>query len=386
MVTDLLDRRLDPPRQSFFLFGPRGTGKSTWVRQRLPEAHRIDLLDEGRYQRLLADPSLFADEIRARPKSQWIVVDEVQRLPNLLNEVHRAMEERGTRFVLLGSSARKLKTAGTNLLAGRALTRHLHPFLPAELGKSFELARAMRQGTLPIVWKSPEPAETLEAYVQTYLRQEIQAEAVVRNLGGFARFLPIAALFHAQTINVASLARDAEVARTTVSGYIEILVDTLLAHLLPAFEGQMRVRERKHPKLYWVDAGLVRAARGNHGEVVDAEKGPLFEGLVATILRAHRDYDDLFDEWFFWSPAEAKQTEVDFLLRRGRHYLAIEAKSAKRVGSEQMKGLRALAELQGVVRRLVVYTGTERLRTSDGIDIVPFGELCQEIAAGTLWP
>jgi predicted AAA+ superfamily ATPase len=386
MATGIKERLLRPPKQSFFLFGPRGSGKSTWVRQRYAKAHYIDLLDESRYQRLLAEPGLFADEIRALDVAQWVVVDEIQRLPNLLNEVHRAIQDRGTKFVLLGSSARKLKTAGTNLLAGRAITRHLHPFLPAELGAEFTLERALRFGTLPIVWRSAEPKDTLLAYGQTYLSHEIQAEALVRNLGGFARFLPIAALFHGQALNTASLARDAGVARSSVQGYIEILQDTLLAFLLPAFESRMRVRERRHPKLYWADSGVARAARKSLGPVTAEEREALFEGLIAMMLRAYGDYGGLFDEWFYWTPAEAQHTEVDFLLRRGQELIAIEAKSSGRFGGDHAKGLRAIAGLPHLVRRVVVYCGRERLRLEDGIDVVPFADFAAMLAEGSLWP
>jgi len=209
-------------------------------------------------------------------------VDEVQRLPSLLNEVHRSIEERGLRFVLSGSSARKLRHGGVNLLAGRALLRSMHPFLPPELEGRFSLDAALRIGTLPIVLASTRPEETLRACIHGYLKEEIQAEALVRSLAGFARFLPVAALLHGQMVNVSSLARDAGVARTTVNDYLEILEDTLLAFRVPGFEARLRVRERKHPKLYWVDAGLVRAAKDQLAPLAIEERGPLFEGLVAN--------------------------------------------------------------------------------------------------------
>jgi hypothetical protein len=226
---------------------------------------RFDLLDETLYLELLVRAAGFADRIRHLPPRSWICVDEVQRLPSLLNEVHRSIEEKGLRFVLSGSSARKLRHGGVNLLAGRALLRSMHPFLPPELEGRFSLEAALRVGTLPVVLASTRPEETLRAYIHSYLKEEIQTEALVRSLAGFARFLPIAALLHGQMVNVSSLARDAGVARTTVNDYLEILEDTLLAFRVPGFEACLRVRERKHPKLYWVDAGLVRAARDQLG-------------------------------------------------------------------------------------------------------------------------
>jgi predicted AAA+ superfamily ATPase len=219
------------------------------------------------------------------------------------------------RFALCGSSARKLKKEGTNLLAGRAVRRTMHPFVPEELGDSFSLDETLRWGSLPVVWDAAHRSEALEAYVQMYLKEEIQAEAIVRNLPGFARFLDVAALFHGQVLNVAGLARDAGVSRTTVSGYIEILEDTLVAFRLSAFDSRLRVRERKHPKLFWVDPGLPRALKRQLHEPTREERGALMEGWVATLLRAYRDYRGLFDEWWYWAPS--RNTEVDFLLRRG---------------------------------------------------------------------
>lgn len=379
-------RLLRPPAQSFFLFGPRGAGKSTWVRHELPEAHRIDLLDEARYQSYLARVAGFADELRALPPRSTVVVDEIQRLPHLLNEVHRFIEDRRLRFVLCGSSAGKLKQQGTNLLAGRALRRALHPFVPAELGQAFDLHAALAFGTLPVIWRAPARREALVAYVQLYLREEVQAEALVRNLPGFARFLPVAALFHGQTLNVVSLARDAEVARTTVNGYLEIVEDTLLAFRLPAYEGRMRVRERRHPKLYWVDAGIVRALKRQLGPVTSEEQGPLFEGWVANLLRIHNDDRDLFDEWFYWAPLDAARTEVDFLLRRGRDWLAIEAKAGTKAGPDELRGLRAIVDLKGLRRRVLVNRGERRLTTSDGINVWPVAHLLDALGDDRLWP
>ena len=379
-------RRLQAPRQSFFLFGPRGSGKTTWIRSQFPDAIRIDLLDQSRYHEYLARPGAFADELRALPRGATVCVDEIQRIPELLNEVHRFLEEQELRFILCGSSARKLKQHGTNLLAGRALRREMHPFVPSELGRDFDLAAALTHGTLPVIWRSSSRKEALEAYARLYLREEIQAEALVRNLPGFARFLPIAGLFHGQSLNTTSLARDAGVSRTTVGGYLQILEDTLLAFRLEAHAARLRVREKKHAKLYWIDAGIVRAVRGNLARPSAEEGGALFEGWVANLLRIHGDYDGLFDEWCYWSPAEAIRTEVDFLLRRGKEWLAIEVKSGERVGPEDLRGLKAVADLNGLVRRVLVYRGERRMKTTDGVDVWPIGALHQALAEGSLWP
>jgi predicted AAA+ superfamily ATPase len=380
-------RLLPAPRRSFFLFGMRGVGKSTWARQALPGAARIDLLDEGLYQSYLRDAGLFARELARVPPGQWVIVDEVQRLPALLNDVHRFMEDRRLRFALLGSSARKLKHAGTNLLAGRALARVMLPLLPAELGDDFDLDRVLRWGSVAVVQQSEEPAESLRAYVQMYLKQEIQAEALVRNLPGFARFLPVAAIFHGQVLNTAGLARDAGVARTTVTGYLDILADTQLAWLLPAFEARLRVKERQHPKLYWVDPGVVRAARGELHPPAAAERGPLFEGWVATLLRAYGDpvtgLGNRYDGLAYWAPATGG-LEVDFVVRRGRTLTAIEVKAKPALAARDFAGLTAIGALPSVTRRIAVFLGERPFRTADGVDALPVRHFLDELESGKI--
>ena len=380
----MIERLLKSPEQSFFLLGPRGSGKSTWLRATFPDAHVIDLLSESIYQRLMANPGAFADELRAVAPEKWVIVDEVQRLPELLNEVHRFIEEKRLRFVLCGSSARKLKRAGVNLLAGRALWRAMHPFVPEELGVAFDIDEALRFGLLPIVWDSTAKRETLEAYAQLYLKEEIQAEALVRNLPGFARFLPIAALFHGQTINVTSIARDAGVARTTVESYLDVLEETLLCFRLPGYEAKLRVRERKTPKWYWCDPGMVRAMKRSSGGVTQEERGALFEGLVAQMLRAYKDYRGICDEISYWAPSAGIRTEVDFLLVRGEELIAIEAKSGVAFSEAWCKGLRAIAKLKGLTQRLIIYPKGPVLRTKDGINILPFQKFAEKLAAGLI--
>lgn len=380
----MLKRVLKSPEQTFFLLGPRGSGKTTWLRATFSDAHVIDLLSEETYQRLLASPGQFADELRAVPAGRWVIVDEVQRLPNLLNEVHRFIEERGQNFVLCGSSARKLKRGGVNLLAGRALYRSMHPFVPEELGQQFDLEEILRYGTLPIVWDSTAKQETLSAYAQLYLKEEIQAEALVRNLPGFARFLPIAALFHAQTVNVTNIAREAGVARTTVTGYLDILEETLLCFRLRAYETKLRVRERKLPKWYWCDPGIVRGMKRVTGTIAPEERGALFEGIVAQLLRAYKDYRGICDDIYYWATSGRSTMEVDFILVRGSDLIAIEAKSGNTFADAWCKGLRAIGPLEGLRRRIVVYPRGPVMRTKDGIDVLPFKHFAEELAADAL--
>ena len=381
----MYERLLPPPQSSFFLFGARGTGKTTWSRACFPDAHRVDLLDEARYQELLVSPGILAAELRAFDRGSWVVIDEVQRLPNLLNEVHRAIEDRGLRFGLLGSSARKLRAAGVNLLAGRALRRELFGLLPAELGGDFDIEEVLRYGSLPLVKMSSERRETLDAYVRLYLREEVQAEALVRNLPGFARFLQVAALAHGQLTNVSSIARDAAVSRSTVAGYLDVLEDTLLVTRLSAYEAKLRVRERKHPKLYWIDPGVVRAAKSQTGPVADEERGALLEGWLLSVLRAYNEFKELYEEIHYWAPAQGG-VEVDFVLRRGREFLAVEVKSQRRFTSSLTKGLRAIVDLPGIVRRILVYRGDRILVTEDGIDVWPVERFVEAVDLDELWP
>lgn len=381
MISRDYPRSLRPPADSFFLFGLRGVGKSTWARHRFPNAPRIDLLDEGVFQSYLRDPRRFGDELRRHRRGGWIVVDEVQRLPALLNEVHRAIEQLGLRFALLGSSARKLKAAGTNLLAGRAVRREMHPLQPDEMGADFDLKEVLRYGSVPIIWRAPHKPDRLDAYAQLYLREEIQAEALVRNLPGFARFLPIAALFHGQLVNTAGLARDAGVARTTVSGYLEILQDTHLVALLPAYAAKLRVKERKHPKLYWTDPGIVRAMKRQLHEPAAEERGALLEGWIHGLLRARQAYAGLYDELVYWAPTQGG-TEVDFLLRRGKSFLAIEVKTTANPAPPHFAGLRAIGELGGIRRRILVHMGERAFDTPERIEALPVMQFADEILSG----
>ena len=382
---DLYPRLFRCPQGSFFLLGPRGTGKTTLVRQLGMASHEISLLDEERYQSYLARPRLFYEELRSLREKSWVFVDEIQRLPNLLNEVHRLIEDSKLRFILTGSSARKLRRSGVNLLGGRAVSRYLYPLTPMEMGEDFSLKEALETGTIPLIHNAPDKQETLKTYAQTYLKEEIQAEAIVRNLGGFSRFLPVAALLHGQTINLSNIARDCGVARPTVAGFFQILQDTLLLKKLEAFETKTRVRERKRNKCYFIDPGLVRALKGQRGPVSLEEKGPLFEGLIFTLLTFQKDtYDDM-DDILYWSPAKARHTEVDFILTRGEERIAIEVKATENLRPEHFKGLRAIDSLSGLKRKILIYLGArDRTVIEDGIEVLTFASFVKLLNARTL--
>lgn len=374
-----------PPKTSYFLFGPRGTGKSTLLSKLYPKAHVFNLLLEREYQSYLAEPELFYNKVRAVPEKSWIIVDEIQRLPELLNYIHQLIEEKKWSFVLTGSSARKLKRAGTNLLAGRAITRHLFPFTPEELKDDFDLQRCLRYGTLPLIWDSSEKEETLRSYVETYLKQEIKEEALVHNLGGFTRFLKVAAILHGQTLNISNIARESEVARTTVNGFFDILIDTLIGYKLEAYTAKLRVREAKHSKFYFCDSGIVRALKGKYGKVDNEEIGPLLEGFVLHILKSYQSYHKAFDEVYYWQPAEAKKTEVDFLVSKGKDLYAIEVKATNKIRPDDLRGLKAISELQGLKRKILIYTGKDSQKINDNIEVLPFEKFCELIAQNKIF-
>jgi uncharacterized protein len=375
------------PNKSFFLFGSRGTGKTTLLKSEFVGAHYINLLDERKYQSYLADIEMFRREVSACPTSQKIVVDEVQRLPAVLNYVHDMIESEKRQFVLTGSSARKLKSKGVNLLAGRAVVKNLYPLLPTEMAGDFDLAQALRYGTLPIVVTAgSDKDEVLQAYVMTYIQQEIKAEALVKNLQGFSRFLSVAALNHGQVVNISNISRESAVARTSVAGFFEILEDTLIGSFLPAYRSQLKVREATHPKFYMFDSGVVRTIKKQSGAVDDDEKSFLFEGFIYHCLRAYGDCLKLFDDISYWSPIEAKSLEVDFVMRQGRDIFAVEVKAKRRIRPEDIKGLRAIGDLKGIKQRILVYMGDERQEFGEGIIALPVADFCKMLSAGRLMP
>ncbi len=340
------------------------------------KGHYVNLLFERELTKYLIRPDILIDELRELPAKSWVVIDEVQKVPALLNAVHYLIEEKKLRFCLTGSSARKLKRGAANLLGGRAVTRTMFPFLPVELGPAFNLTLALRYGTLPLIHQAEDHQDVLQSYVQNYLKEEIQAEALTKNLPGFARFLNISGLFHGQILNVSNVAREAEVARTTVQAYFEILEDTLLAQRLEAFTPKLKVREKSHPKFYFVDPGLANALKGRRGEPSPEERGPLLEGLVFMILQAYQQSDRIFDQIHYWSPAEAKLTEVDFLISRGSEKIAIEVKAKEKWSTTDLKGLKAIADLKGIQRRILVTLGNQKMKTESGIEIFPFPVFC----------
>ncbi len=388
-----VQRLLRVPEASFFLFGARGTGKSTWLRAALPGAIYLDLLDTSLQLELTAAPHRLEAIVGTPAPGQWIVLDEVQKVPALLDEVHRLMERRGWTFALCGSSARKLKRGGADLLAGRAVTLAMEPFVSAELGDDFDLDRALDWGLLPVVHDRPglEP-ETLGAYVDTYLREEIKEEGAVRKFPPFARFLAVAGMLNGQPLNAENIAREAQVPRSTVDGYFELLNDTLLGFALPAYRPGLKVREAARPKFYWLDPGVARACAGLLRDPVASDwRGTALETLVFHELRVRNTTAGLHRPLAYYRTAGG--AEIDFVVETRKRQpglrprvICIEVKHAERWQRKWERPLRDLAADGRIetARLIGVYRGARRYRF-DGLDVLPVGEFLEELHAGQVF-
>ncbi len=367
--------RLQPiPDRSFFLFGPRGTGKSTWLHQQLPESPWFDLLDSEVYLDLLANPARLERRLPSG-HAGWVVIDEVQRVPELLNEVHRLIESRGLRFALTGSSARKLRRGGVNLLAGRALTLRMHPLLAGELGEAWQASRAVSIGALPfaVTRERDEDARVyLRDYVQTYLREEVQAEGLTRNLPGFARFLEAASFSQAAPLNVTSVARECAVERKVVEDWFGVLEDLLLAVRLPVFSRRAGRELTPHAKFFYFDAGVYRALRPRGPLDSEADiDGAALETVLFQEIRGYNDVMALGYDLSHWRTRNGE--EVDLVAYGARGLQAFGVKRSSRVRSEDLRGLRAFGEDYPPAQRWLLYGG-DRAYLEDGISILPFAE------------
>ena len=390
---DIMTRLLQQPERSFFLFGPRGTGKSTWLQQVLPDAFRLDLLDASLFLELSRDPHRLEALIGGQAAGAWIVLDEIQKVPPLLDEVHRLMGLQKWNFALCGSSARKLRRGGANLLAGRALTLSMESFSTVELGDSFDLEFALNWGMLPFVWNDPQyAADILAAYVNTYLKEELQAEGLIRNVPPFVRFLSIAGQINGQMINVQNIARDAAVARSTVDNYFGVLTDTLVGHFLPAWRPGLKVREATQPKFYWFDPGVARASAGLLRDPADRLwQGAALETMIYHELRVYNEVSRKHRPLYYYrTPAGV---EIDFVIETAHRrpdslprVIAVEVKRAERWDRAWEKPMRSLADNAGVTveRMFGVYCGS-RSYQFDSITVLPFADFIKALFAGELF-
>lgn len=368
------------PEQSFFLFGPRGTGKSTWLQAQLPDSLYLDLLEPPLHRSLVARPERLREILAGSPGAHTVVIDEIQRAPELLSVVHAILEEPSpSRFVLTGSSARKLRRDEVNLLGGRALHLTLHPFMAAELPE-FDLDRALRIGLVPLVVAASNPEKTLDAYASLYIDQEVRAEGLTRDVGAFARFLEAISFSHGGQLNLAAVARECEVGRRTVGAYVEILEDLLMAFRLPVFRKRAKRATVARDKFYLFDAGVFRSLRpagpiDRPGEI----EGQGLEGLVAQHLRAWAAYSGNRASVFFWRTRGG--SEVDFVVYGQTGFHAFEVKNSRNVHSVDLRPLRTFRADFPEADTVLLYRGDRRLRI-DGIWCLPVGEFLREMVPG----
>jgi uncharacterized protein len=373
-------RLLAAGKDHFFLLGPRGTGKTSWCKHQFPEALRIDLLEPAILRQLSAQPERLQEIIGANTERKHVVIDEIQKLPELLEVVHLLIERKGgQQFVLTGSSARKLRRQGVNLLGGRAASKNMHPYMAAELGTRFKLTTALKQGMLPLVWAANDPTAILNAYNGLYLREEVQMEGLARNVGAFARFMESMSFAHASVLNLANISRECQVNRKTVEGYLHVLEDLLLGFRLNVFSKRAKRALAAHPKFYFFDAGVFRANRpAGPLDVATELEGAALEGLVAQHLRAWCDYSPGQHQLSYWQTRG--QVEVDFVVYGESGLYAIEVKNSRSIRPEDLRSLTGFAEDYPQSKRFLVYRGNERL-CRNGVLCLP----CEEFLL-KLWP
>jgi uncharacterized protein len=370
---------IDPTSSSSaFLFGPRGTGKTSWLKQHFADGIFIDLLNTEIFNRLLANPTRLEMMLPASSKN-WVVIDEVQKIPELLNEVHRLIEHKGLRFILTGSSARSLRRKGINLLAGRALSYHMHPLTAEEMGDFFSVNQALKIGLLPQAQGINDPKHYLDTYVSTYLREEILQEGVLRQLGDFSRFLETASFSQGSMVNMSAIAREAALDRKVVSTYFNIVIDLLIGFMLPVFTKRAKRRIPTHPKFYFFDAGVYRTIRpmGPLDSPQEAE-GPGLETVVLQHLRAINDYFRLGFNYYYWRTSN--DMEVDFILYGERGLFAFEVKRKARYDMKDLRSLKSFAKDYPMAKLFLLYGGQEEFYEDD-IRIMPVEAALKNLTA-----
>jgi len=352
-----IKRDINIPLTSFFLFGPRGTGKSTFVKSLISkDSLYIDFLDPDTFRVYAAYPETLIKTVSSLNPVK-VIIDEVQKVPQILDVVHKIMEEKKIQFILTGSGARKLKKEGADLLGGRALYCRMHPFTANELGTTFSIERALQTGLIPVIDRSPQPSKTLSAYVDIYLREEIMTEGLVRNLGTFTRFLEIISYSHGTVLNVSNIARECQTSRGIVTGYIDILEDLLLAYRLPVFAKRAKRKTASHPKFYLFDNGLYRRLRQRGPLDLESEiSGPALEGLVGQHLRAYSDFALPETKLFYWRSMAGN--EVDMVLYGGKTFTAIEVKNAKVLRPTDYNGLISFGDDYPEATLMLLYRGS----------------------------
>lgn len=378
---EIISRFIPKISQSFFLFGPRGTGKSTWLINNFQETLYIDLLSPENYRIYSAKPERIIEIVNGNPGKKVVIIDEVQKVPEILTVVHQLIEmKRDLQFILTGSSSRKLKRTGIDLLAGRALLKTCHPFTAAELGKCFSLDKALKIGMLPIVWDADSPEDVLNTYAALYLREEVQMEGLVRNIGNFSRFLEAVSFSHGSVLNTSEVARECYVERKTVEGYLEILEDLLLSVRLPVFTKKAKRRLVSHPKFYYFDCGVFRSIRPS-GPLDRPEEiaGPALEGLILQHLRAWNAYSGDKNHIYYWRTKSGN--EVDFVVYGTNEFSAIEVKHSMKINSRDLKSLLSFKEDYPDTKLFLLYRGKEMLEMN-GVKCLPCHYFLTQLVPG----
>ncbi len=379
----IIPRVFTPPKQSFFLFGPRGTGKSTWLKANMPDAVWIDLLEADEFRSYSARPERLKELVFANSGKKTVVIDEIQKVPALLSVVHSLIEKKlGLRFILTGSSSRKLKKTGADLLAGRVIERTFHPFMALELGRKFKLASALKQGLLPLVFSAVDSDAVLRTYASLYVREEVQMEGMVRNIGNFSRFLEAVSFSHGSLLNISNVARECEVERKAVEAYITILEDLLLAFRVPVFSKKAKRATIAHSKFYYFDAGVYRSLRpcGPLDRPEEIE-GAALEGLIAQHLTAWSSCRGRKNKVYFWKTAAG--SEVDFVVYGEEVFWAIEVKNTSRIRPEDLRSLKSFKSEYPQSNAFLLYRGKERLK-KDGVLCVPCEEFLLNLDPGKI--
>lgn len=372
-------RFLTPPdHQSFFLFGPRGTGKTTWLKYQYPGAFWIDLIDPEKFRFFSSAPEKLTALLDEKPEQKTVVIDEVQKVPELLDVVHDLIEKkRGYQFIMTGSSARKLRRQGVNLLGGRALLKHMPPFFAQELGAAFHLEKNLNMGMLPLVLDSSNPEEVLRAYAGIYLKEEVQAEGIVRNVGDFARFLETMSFSHASFLNASNISRECQIARKTVDSYLLILQDLLLSFHLECFRRKAKRALSSHSKFYFFDSGVYCSLRPkSFYDKKEEMEGAALEGLVGQHLKAWVEGQKELCQLHFWRTTTG--LEIDFIITGPEFFLAIEVKNGSVVHPADLRALNAFQEDYPEATLLLLYRGKYRMKEKN-ILYIPVEEFLLKI-------
>lgn len=362
---ELISRLFKESPGSFFLFGPRGTGKSTWLKIKYPDSLIMDLLEPDVYRSYSAHPERLRALVEGNPHQRIIIIDEIQKVPQLLDPVHALMEEKPhLKFILSGSSSRKLKRAGVDLLSGRALLRMMHPFMAIELGEKFNLSESLINGLIPVIYSSKAPTEAIKAYVELYIKEEVLAEGLVRDIGAFSRFLEAISFSHSAMLNISNTARECEVERKTVQGYIDILKDLLLAFEVPVFTRRAKRTVVRHPKFYLIDPGVFHYLRpmGPLDRPQEME-GASLEGLVAQHIRTWIDYSSSSCKLYYWHTKAG--SEVDFIIYGEEGFWAIEVKNSRKVHKKDLRALNSFVQDYPECTPVLLYRGKETLKINN---------------------